>query len=71
MVKLTVLQMLVERNLTSRDLATGCQITYNTALKLIRNPAQIRLETITKLCGFFDCQPGDLFTKIPPGPESD
>lgn len=65
MVKLRVLDILKERNLSKYWLHKRLNMTYTAYDKLIKNQTtSIHFDTIDKLCDILDCPIGDLFEKV-------
>lgn len=59
-------KLLARRGMTAEELAERIGIHPNNVSKLrVGDISFIRLETLAKLCGTLDCQPGDLLTYIP------
>ncbi len=53
--------MLARRKMTSRELASRIGITEQNVSVLKAGRARgLRFETLEKICGVLDCQPGDL-----------
>lgn len=66
MVRLRVLDILQERNLTKYWLYTRMGLSYKNYDKMVSNITQsIRYENIEKLCTILECEPSDLFEIIP------
>jgi putative transcriptional regulator len=60
--------VLAERNVKSKDLAEYVGITEaNLSLLKQGKVKGIRFDTLERICGYLDCQPGDLlrFEKLP------
>ncbi|MCG3208596.1 MAG: hypothetical protein FOGNACKC_02207 [Anaerolineae bacterium] len=54
------------RKITYRDIATEAKVSTNTLTQMAnQNMSQIGLVTLDKLCGYFNCQPGDLMIHKP------
>jgi len=65
MVRLRVLEILEERNLTKYWLFKRLEMTYTAYNKLLRNETRsIHFETLDKLSTILDCPVGDLFEKV-------
>jgi putative transcriptional regulator len=60
-------RLLAQRGITLTDLATQVGITLAN-LSILKNgrARAVRFSTLTALCDALDCQPGDLFTVVPP-----
>jgi putative transcriptional regulator len=60
-------RLLAQRGITLTDLAGQVGITLAN-LSILKNgrARAIRFTTLTALCDALDCQPGDLFTVLPP-----
>lgn len=66
MVRLRVLDILRERNLTKYWLYTRMGLSYKNYDKMVSNVTQsIRYENIEKLCTILECEPSDLFEIVP------
>ncbi len=51
--------------LTYRQLAEQTDLSLSTIYLVANNKSkQIGVETIEKLCGFFDCEPGELIIRV-------
>lgn len=67
MIRLRVLDILEERNLTKYWLCKNIEISYQNLNKMVNNETQsIRYENIEKLCRILECTPDDLFEFSPP-----
>lgn len=52
--------------ITTRQLATETGLGYTTIIGLTANRHEaVHFRTIDLLCKYFDCEPGDLFTRTP------
>jgi putative transcriptional regulator len=60
-------RLLAERGVTLTDLAAQVGITLAN-LSILKNgrARAVRFSTLTALCDVLGCQPGDLFTVVPP-----
>ena len=60
-------RLLAQRGITLTNLAAQVGITLAN-LSILKNgrARAIRFSTLTALCDVLDCQPGDLFTVVPP-----
>lgn len=62
----TLDEMLVRRKVKSRDLAAHVGITEaNLSLLKSCKVKGVRFETLSAICSYLQCQPGDLLTWIP------
>lgn len=63
--------MLALRKVRSKDLAAHVGIT-ETNLSLLKSGRVrgIRFETLSRICEYLDCQPGDLLVHVPDPPRS-
>lgn len=62
--------MLARRKVKSRDLAEHVGITEaNLSLLKQGKVKGVRFETLGKICGYLQCQPGDLLVWLPDGGE--
>ena len=67
MIRLRVLDILEERNLTKYWLYKQIELSYHNFNKIMNNETQsIRFENIEKLCRILECTPNDLFEFYPP-----
>ena len=67
MIRLRVLDILEERNLTKYWLYKQMELSYQNFNKMMNNETQsIRFENIEKLCRILGCTPNDLFEFYPP-----
>lgn len=67
MIRLRVLDILEERNLTKYWLYKQMELSYQNFNKMMNNETQsIRFENIEKLCRILECTPNDLFEFYPP-----
>ena len=67
MIRLRVLEILEERNLTKYWLYKQMELSYQNFNKMMNNETQsIRFENIEKLCRILKCTPNDLFEFYPP-----
>ena len=58
--------MLAERKVQSKQLAEYLGITEaNVSLLKQGKVKGVRFETLTKICTFLDCQPGDILVYVP------
>jgi putative transcriptional regulator len=58
--------MLAERNVKSKDLAEHIGITEaNLSLLKQGKVKGVRFDTLERICGYLDCQPGDLLRYEP------
>ncbi|MEH3772657.1 helix-turn-helix transcriptional regulator [Enterobacter asburiae] len=63
-------KMLVEKKMTSRALAAFVGITeQNLSLLKSGKVKGIRFDTLAKICEALQCQPGDILSWEPDGPE--
>ena len=60
-------RLLAQRGITLTNLAARVGVTLAN-LSILKNgrARAIRFSTLTALCDVLDCQPGDLFTVVPP-----
>lgn len=66
MIKSNIAVLLAERKLKMSDLAKETGINRGTIQRMYHDEAsRIELEVMNKMCEFFDCTPGDLFTYHP------
>ncbi|EHO46153.1 helix-turn-helix domain-containing protein [Lentilactobacillus kisonensis] len=69
MIQVNLDRVLVERKMTSKELAAKIGITTVNLSKLKTGKAKgVRFETLGKLCAVLDCQPGDLLEYVPDKP---
>ena len=62
MIRLRILDILEERNLSKYWLYTRLGLSYQNFNKMVNNETQsIRYENIEKLCVILECSPTDLF----------
>ncbi|CAM5385840.1 MULTISPECIES: helix-turn-helix domain-containing protein [Streptomyces] len=63
-------RLLAERGMTLTELSghVGVTVVNLSVLKNGRAKA-VRFSTLAKICEVLRCQPGDLITYVPPGPE--
>ncbi|MBL3806444.1 MULTISPECIES: helix-turn-helix domain-containing protein [Streptomyces] len=63
-------RLLAERGMTLTELSghVGITVVNLSVLKNGRAKA-VRFSTLAKICEVLRCQPGDLITYVPPGPE--
>lgn len=60
-IKIRLNVMLAERNVKSKDLAEHVGITEaNLSLLKQGKVKGVRFDTLERICGYLDCQPGDL-----------
>lgn len=60
-------RLLVERHMTLTALAGAVGVTVVNLSVLKNDRARaVRFSTLTRLCEVLDCQPGDLFSLVPP-----
>lgn len=65
MIKLRVLEILEERNLSKYWLFKRMEMSYQNFNRMVKNEtASIRYETLDKLSNILQCPVGDLFQKI-------
>ena len=66
MIKVRLDVIMAERRVTGRELAAAAGITEQN-LSLLRNSKVkgVRFGTLSKICEFLECQPGDLLTYEP------
>ncbi len=70
MIRLRVLDILEERNLTKYWLDKKMELSYQNLNKMLNNETQsIRFENIEKLCRALECSPNDIF-EITPDPRA-
>lgn len=64
--------MLALRKVRSRELAAHVGIT-ETNLSLLKSGKVrgIRFETLSRICDYLECQPGDLLVHVPDAPPAD
>lgn len=61
MIKITLDQVLSNKNMTSKDLAKAIGITQaNLSILKTGKAHGIRFNTLNKICTVLDCQPGDI-----------
>ncbi|MCC5879060.1 MAG: helix-turn-helix transcriptional regulator [Idiomarina sp.] len=66
MIKSNLAVMLAERKMKMSDLSKATGINRGTIQRLYHDEAaRIELDVMDKLCGFFECTPGDIFTYTP------
>lgn len=69
MIQVNLDRVLVERKMTSKELAAKIGITTVNLSKLKTGKAKgVRFETLGKLCAVLNCQPGDLLEYVPDEP---
>ena len=69
MIQVNLDRVLVERKMTSKELAAKIGITTVNLSKLKTGKAKgVRFETLGKSCAVLDCQPGDLLEYVPDEP---
>lgn len=62
MIKINLDRMLLERGMSSKELANKIGITQANVSILKRGRAKgVRFETLNKICAVLECQPGDIF----------
>lgn len=65
MIQITLDKVLVDRKITSKELAAEIGITPVNLSKLKTGKAKgVRFETLDKLCEVLNCQPGDLLAHV-------
>ena len=66
MIRVRLDVLMADRKVTGRELAAAVGITEQN-LSLLRNSKVkgVRFGTLSKICKFLDCQPGDLLTYEP------
>ena len=65
-IQLLVPRLLKERGFTTLDMMYGARLSQGTAYHLASGEAKgITFDVLGRLCGFFDCQPNDLFEFVP------
>ena len=65
MIKITLNQVLANKNMTSKDLAKAIGITQaNLSILKTGKAHGIRFNTLDKICTVLDCQPGDILSYI-------
>lgn len=63
MIKVTLDQVLTNKNMTSKDLAKAIGITpANLSILKTGKAHGIRFNTLDKICKVLNCQPGDILT---------
>ena len=65
-IKVTLASVLVDRGVKSKDLAEAVGIT-EANLSLLRQGKVkgVRFETLSAICAYLECQPGDLLAFVP------
>ncbi len=65
-IKVTLASILVDRGIKSKDLAEAIGIT-EANLSLLRQGKVkgVRFETLSAICAYLNCQPGDLLAFVP------
>ena len=54
------------RRITYEDIQAESGVNKNSIAKLTNDrSAMVGMSTIDRLCGYFECQPGDLFVYVP------
>ena len=54
------------RRVTYDDILTATGISKNTLTRLANDRSdRVAMDTMERLCVYFDCQPGDLFVRVP------
>ena len=68
MIRVRLDVVMAERNVTGRELAAAAGITEQN-LSLLRNGKVkgVRFGTLSRICEFLECQPGDLLIHEPDG----
>jgi DNA-binding Xre family transcriptional regulator len=61
MIRIKLDLLLRARGLTQKDFAHMVELSENAVSTLVNQPAQIRLDTIEKICNVLSITPGDLF----------
>lgn len=65
MIKITLDQVLANKNMTSKDLAKAIGITQaNLSILKTGKAHGIRFNTLDKICTVLDCQPGDILSYV-------
>ena len=57
-------RMLLEKDMKKTELREACGLSLNTIAKLSKNET-INMETLQKICRYFDCQFSDIVEYIP------
>lgn len=66
MIQNHVSTLLGKRRASVASMARDSSLAYSVCWKLYADKApQVSFNTLSKLCRYFGCQPGDLFTYIP------
>ena len=64
MIKLRVMELLEERNMTKYSLYKQLGMSYQNFSRMLKNETKsIRYEMIETLCLIFDCEPNELFER--------
>jgi putative transcriptional regulator len=67
-IRVTLGRVLADRGVKSKDLAETIGITEANLSLLRQNKVKgVRFETISAICAYLDCQPGDLLEYVPDG----
>ena len=64
MIQLTLGKYIKELGLTQTDVARLTGLSRQTISKLVNQPAQIKLDSIERLCDKLDLSPGQLFRRV-------
>lgn len=68
MVRLTVHELMTRRGITAYALSRGAGLSYPSAYRLSRSDGsfgRLHADTLNRLCGFFEVQPGELLEWTP------
>lgn len=68
MVRLTLLKVLKKRGMTPYALAKASGLAFGTVYRMCRKDGRfgrIEAKTLDKICAVLDCEPGDLFERVP------
>ncbi len=70
MIKCHLSRLMGERKVRIADVARDTGLHRNTVTLLYKETAtQVDIETIDRLCSYFDCEVGDLFERVPDAPK--
>lgn len=63
-IKVTLAVVMAQRNVKSKDLAEHVGITESNLSLLKQGKVRgVRFETLSKICDYLDCDPGDIITR--------
>lgn len=60
MIKFKLHDLLWQKRLKQKDLASGASLTEDTVSKLVRGDKDCKLSTIDKICNYLDCKISDI-----------